>query len=399
MLPSRILRVIKFFGVEVDQNLAFSYLMDICKGDNLFSPIAACVVCGYHCYVEFVLGFGSPNVNLVELILKDYNIRYPGSGFFMMFEATLEQIKGTPSKAIDLYQKSSDKFHEWKEFQYTCHWFTVWCYAIQSNWPEALKYTKILMDNCSWSKCVFTYQYAAILKMIADEETDLEKKIALRNEVDCYLKVAPTLKRSFAGKTMFVEKFVMKRCEIYWTEKEKIAKKRSISLPSNINNNLSFENTREDLLECNDIFVLPILELFLFWNIFSTTKHVKHLTDSFIRQINNKLKIFDFTRDEEKHLFLLLMKGIILKSVGEADEAIECLAVVLSNEENLSLYGHLAPLACLELGMLFKEKRDYSRADKYLNQSMDKYSHFLNETLVHMRAHSALISIKDALKA
>jgi tetratricopeptide (TPR) repeat protein len=407
MLPARIFRLLKFFGVRGDRKLAFSYLMDVCKGDNLFSPVAACTICGYHCYIEFLAGFGKPDVKLVESILKDYHKRYPDSGFFLIFDATLEQIKGNPSTAIDLYQRSSEKFQDWKEWQNTCDWLIVWCHAIQSNWQEALKYTKILMDNCSWSKCTFTYQYAAILKMVADEEMDLEKKIALRKDVDYYLKLAPTLKRSFAGKTMFIEKFVTKRCQIYWTEKEKVAKNEKNSIFSittmSENNNQLVMNESDDLIEHNDIFVLPILELFLFWNIFSTTRNenAKLLTDSFITRINHKLKIFDWSRDEhqEKHLFLLLMKGICLKSVGQSEEAIECLTVVLSNENLLNLYSHLAPLASLELGMLFKEKRDYSRAEKYLNQSMDNYSHYLNETLVHIRAHSALTSIKEDLKS
>ena len=391
MLPARILRLLKFFGLSGDRKVGFSNLMKVCKGDNLFSPVAACTVCGYHCYVEFLAGFGKPDVKLVEVILNDYHRRYPDSGFFLIFDATLEQIKGNPTTAIDLYQRSSDKFVDWKEWQNTCDWLIVWCYAIQSNWKEALRHTKTLVDHCTWSKCVFTYQYAVILKMMADEETDIEKKKAILEEVDYYLKLAPTLKRSFAGKTMFVEKFVTKRCQIYWAEKE-----RMNLMSENNNNSINMLN------EQNDIFVLPILELFLFWNIFSTTRNenAKLLTDTFIAKIDRKLKIFDWSRDghQEKHLFLLLMKGICLKSVGEADCAIECLSVVLSNENLLNLYAHLAPLACLELGILFMDKKDYSRAEKYLNYSMDNYSHYLNETLVHVRAHSALTSIKEELK-
>jgi len=158
-----------------------------------------------------------------------------------------------------------------------------------------------------------------------------------------------------------------------------------------------------ELEEVNDIFVLPILELFLFWNVFSTTQseNAKLLTDSFIRRIDEKLQIFNWKNEDhqERHLFLILMKGICLKSVGKADEAIECFSVVLRNEHLLNLYAHLAPLACLELGMLFKQKEDYSRAEKYLYKSMDDYSHYLNETLVHIRAHSALTSIKEDLKS
>ena len=291
-------------------------------------------------------------------------------------------MKGKAGEAIQYYEKSIDAFVDWPEWQYACHWFITWCYAVLCDWQKAAHHTKILVDNCNWSKCVFTYQYAAMQKMIEEETTDPLKKLSLQRQIDHHLRLAPTYKRSFVGKTIFVEKFVTKRCQIYWIEKEK---------QSSGNNN----NNMED----RDAFMLPILDLFLFWNIFFTFKSSPSSGEVFLKMVNTKLQSYpEDGVDREKHFYLVLMKGIILKYMGDHETAIDCLSTVLDNEHQVKMYGHLAPLACLELGTLFKEIKDYRLAERYLHKAMTDYTHYLNETTVHIRAHS-LLQTMDAERA
>lgn len=66
------------------------------------------------------------------------------------------------------------------------------------------------------------------------------------------------------------------------------------------------------------------------------------------------------------------------------------------------MYKHLAPLACLELGLMLRQSvnpDDVNEAEKYLTRATCNYSHYLNETMVHIRAYNALADIKDKRRA
>lgn len=384
-MPQRVLRLLQYLGFSGKKKVALGYLLPVARGKSMWAPIAAMAVCGYHCYIEFFLGLGKADILIVEGILKDFLTRYPDSGFFLILEATLKLITGYPKEAIILYTRSSDKFTQWKEWQNTCHWMITWCYAIQCDWKNSLKHTKILFEECSWSKCVFAYHYAAFLKMIADETVDPIEKAPIVKEMDHYFRLAPTLKRSFAGKTIFIEKFVTKRCQIYREEEE---------------NNLHYlDENHNNSKEGADLLLIPVLELFLFYNLFFTIKHphTENLMNAFLDRINSRLVDYPFDmKNREKHLYLILMRGICYKYIGNEEKALEALTFVLGHEDLLDLYIHLAPLACLELGLLYHEKKDFGRAEKYLHKTMNDYSHYLNETLVHIRAHSALTAMKES---
>lgn len=399
-VPRRILSLLKFFGVRGDRDLAFKYLITVSRGDSMWAPVAAVNVLSHHCHAEFIVGLGNPDVPLIHQLLTACQQKYPGSGFFLVFEGTVRLMQGLPHDAIQFYEDSIRKFEEWPEWQYACHWFIAWCYAIQCQWQEALEHTEILVDKCNWSKCVFTYQYAAILKMIEEETEDPAKKSSLRNEIDHHLRMAPTFKRTFVGKTVFVEKFVTKRCQIYWSEKERQNRSPSNSIQAHHDNNNSGSSSSDQQrsrLE-DDAFMLPVLDLFLFWNLFYTFKSAPAIGTVFLKKVEHKLQAYPTdSPDQEKHFYLILMKGIILKSLGQQEAAIECLTSVLDHEQLLKRYGHLAPLACLELGTLFSQTQDYTLAQQYLNKAMSDYTHYLNETTVHIRAHAILETVKSEI--
>lgn len=122
--------------------------------------------------------------------------------------------------------KSRDCFKQWIEWQNACDWLLVWIHSIQRNWLDAEECIKTLKEKCSWSPCCFTYIHAAIKQMMADDltlehasseagnvdTTPIQVQIEkLRHEVNELLELAPKLKNSMAGKTIYFEKFVTKR--------------------------------------------------------------------------------------------------------------------------------------------------------------------------------------------
>ena len=55
-------------------------------------------------------------------------------------------------------------------------------------------------------------------------------------------------------------------------------------------------------------------------------------------------------------------------------------------------------MACLELGLMLRlsaDPKEVEEAESYLTRATTKYQHYLNETMVHIRAYNALADIKD----
>ena len=245
-----------------------------------------------------------------------------------MFEGIYEKIKGDPNEAIKKLTESSQAFENWIEWQSACTWYIMWNHAIQSNWIKAIECIEFLRASCNWSPCVFTYQAASFKAMLLDQlikeqkMTPTEERACqisiLRDEIEALLIEAPKLKRTFVGKTVFIEKFVTKRCEIYFEEKQKSGQSSG------------------DLM-------LPAVEQLVFWNIFSMSKKSPNLLRTFADMIDDKIQS-DFSdiviQDKsdlknndgimaEKYFNLILLKGVIYHYMERQDKAIELLSTII----------------------------------------------------------------------
>lgn len=454
MSPPRILKILSYFGYHFDREKSLKLLESIAFSDSVWSPISGLALLGYHLEIEFIAGLGHCDLELTHRLICINRKRFPGSGFFLMFEGIHEQISGNLDMAMELITKSRQTFTQWIEWQNACDWLLVWIYSIQRKWPEAEECIKSLKEKCSWSPCVFTYIHGAIKQMMVDElvivmeacpSPDANVRLVnqvkmdqLRHEIDDLLQLAPKLKNSMAGKTIYFEKFVTKRCQILDKERK---------------------------LDTEAQLCLPMLEQLFFWNILSMSSNSPQLLDSFVDMINDQIKIMKFDTDlinnqktsfdavnetpsikrknssrrsssrksskvsvsnlddgdqdqdkirnakiiDERLLYLITMKGICLHymSIKDIDamtdanrqlEAKSCLKFVIDKSINLNLYQHLAPLASLELGIIYSasdDDNDLDMAMDYLLASTSNYKQYLNETMVNMRSASAINFIKD----
>ena len=281
-----------------------------------------------------------------------------------MFEGIYEKIKGDPKAAIAKLTESCQAFEAWIEWKSACTWYIMWNHAIQCDWIKAIECIEFLRASSKWSPCVFTYQSASFKAMLLDQLIK-EQKIdptsdracsinKLRDEIEQLLAEAPTLKRTIVGKTVFIEKFVTKRCQIYFQEKEKFEEKNGKNFSENEVNN-SWEKNSGDLM-------LPAVEQLVFWNIFSMSKNSPGLLKNFADMIDDKLRSdfgdlsnitnrsatsgrssnqnldsgFDSLNIHdidslriEKYYNLLLMKGVIYHYMDREDDAIEFLTNIL----------------------------------------------------------------------
>lgn len=253
-----------------------------------------------------------------------------------MFEGIYEKIKGDPVRAIVKLEESCKVFESWIEWKSACTWYIMWNHAIQCDWVKAIECIEFLRASCNWSPCVFTYQAASFKAMLLDQCIK-EQKISptedrahqiskLRDEIETLLEEAPALKRTVVGKTLFLEKFVTKRCQIYFEEKEKMS---------------NFDKSGD--------LMLPAVEQLVFWNIFSMSKKSPDLLAIFLKMIDEKLStdFSELVRDAnisnqenkmasdidqltyEKYYSLILMKGVIYHYMDMEDSAIQLLSTIL----------------------------------------------------------------------
>ncbi|KAI1304205.1 Tetratricopeptide repeat protein 39B [Halotydeus destructor] len=366
-LPSRVLKLVQFFGMEGSRRAAMLELESVMNANQIWSPMGGLILLSYNTQIEYIVGLGEGNMKLVKTILDRFAEKYSHSGFFMLFAGLLEQISGRPDKAIEVYKDAMTAFEQWPQLNNICYWFMIWSHATLSQWDMAAKYAKIMADTCKWSPCTSTYQYAACLSMQLDDAKDGQDGDRIREQIVELLKMAPKLKHNVAGKTVFLEKFVTKRCQLY------------------------FEN--------DETLVLPMLEMFLLWNIFPMMKQsADHLT-RFKGDIDAKLAELECAGqvDCETYHYLRFMRGVIWRYLDNGHEAEKDLKHVILSRSYL--HSHLAPQACLELGLIYKDMAEYSEARKFLNKARSDYSKYLNETLVHLRVHCALMLIKEREKA
>jgi len=93
-------------------------------------------------------------------------------------------------------------------------------------WSKALAYATMLEEESNWSRTTYLYQKAAIMLM---QTSDLWT-------VDNLMTKVPTYKQRIAGKSLPMEKFVIKKTERYFAQKRRL--------------------------------ILPVFELMYVWNLF-----------------------------------------------------------------------------------------------------------------------------------
>ncbi|KAH8804291.1 hypothetical protein DL96DRAFT_1822666 [Flagelloscypha sp. PMI_526] len=93
--------------------------------------------------------------------------RWPTGVFSLLAAGRLAFNSGNPEKAIEHYTKGAElKFGEgddYKQLTHLCTWELALCNLTLRRLDEAGKWFKLLMENSSWSKAVFTYGYGICL--------------------------------------------------------------------------------------------------------------------------------------------------------------------------------------------------------------------------------------------
>lgn len=206
----------------------------------------------YNLIITFFLSHSDGDLDWCEQALTEQLECYPNSVWFLFFKARLEFTKGNLDDSIEWYVKSWKSQQLWPQFHNLCFWELMWAHCVKQEWQKALKYAETLSTESNWSRTIYLYQQAALMIMSKPSPDSKEK-----SQVDQLMTQVPTHKQRIAGKSLPMEKFVIKKTERYFAQKKKL--------------------------------VLPVFELMYVWNLFKIVG----------KNENTLLSIFKTIEEEE----------------------------------------------------------------------------------------------------
>jgi len=364
LLPQRILKLLEFIGFTGTREIG---LKELAKGyqfeTSVRRSLCAMVLLGYHLLVVYVLGNADGDLVQASAILDDQLKINPNGVWFLFFKGRLEMVQGNIPEAIMWYEKSWQSQEIWPQFHHFCYWELVWAHSILMNWKIAEEFAKKLFEESRWSKCIYAYMQASLLIMQRGEGSltgpNIRRLTALMREV-------PLHKQRIAGKSIPMEKFVIKKSERFFAQ--------------------------------NDRLCLPALELLYVWNFMRIIGKQWTLIENFYHLIERTLKDLE-RRTQDKYYMddlalLILLKGCCLRSMGSPLQAEECFLAVLKLERNIQLDTYLVPFSVAELGFLYYTEDKIDEAVTWLEAAKNNYKGYSLESKLHFRVHSILSQIK-----
>ncbi|XP_029160780.1 tetratricopeptide repeat protein 39B-like [Nylanderia fulva] len=361
LLPARIIKLLEFIGFSGDKAYG---LAELKAGYNerrgLRQVLCVMTLLSYNLFVTFVLSHADGDLEWCEEVVQQELNIYPNGVWFLFFKGRLELTRGNFENCIDWYIKSWKSQNVWPQFHHICYWELMWAHCSMQQWNKAVRYATMLANESNWSRTIYLYQKAAILLMLKPSSGSEEKQL-----IDSLMMQAPTYKQRIAGKSLPMEKFIIKKTERYFAQKKDL--------------------------------ILPVFELMYIWNLFRIIGKRQDLMLNIFKRIEETEKELKTTSKNEFHAdneaLLLLLKGACLRQMQHPLQAEECLRRVLQLEKSVKEETYLFPYATVELALLAQDQGDTQLAIGFLEDAKKNYTGYLLESRLHFRIHSDLMML------
>ncbi|XP_031834687.1 tetratricopeptide repeat protein 39B-like isoform X2 [Nomia melanderi] len=361
LLPARIIKLLEFIGFSGDKEYGLSELeAGYREKRGLRHILCAMILLFYNLMISFILSNTDGDLEWCERVLEEELSHHPNSVWFLFFKGRLELTRGNFENAIEWYTKSWKSQDLWPRFHLVCFWELMWVHCALQQWEEAATFAYILVKESKWTCTVSLYQQAAILLMEKPPPKSEKKQC-----IDFMMMQAPTFKQRIAGKSLPIEKFVIKKTERYFAQKDKL--------------------------------VLPVFELMYVWNLFRIIGKRQDLTLNIFKQIEeSERELMSGPKSEfhgDNEALLLLLKGACLRQLKRPLLAEDCLTRVLSLDKSIKEDTYILPFATVELALLAKDQGNIPLAIEFLKDAKNNYTGYLLETRLHFRIHSDLMNL------
>uniref|UniRef100_A0A8C4H5H8 Tetratricopeptide repeat protein 39B n=1 Tax=Dicentrarchus labrax TaxID=13489 RepID=A0A8C4H5H8_DICLA len=354
LLPQRILRLLEFIGFSGNRGFGLSQLREGASSHSLRSILCALTLLFYNTYVSLILGTGEGNLVEAEALLEPYQQNI--SDTLRPLTLNLNVMCGV-FQARARYEECISSQQEWKQIHHLCYWELMWTHSYQQEWQQAYHYADLLS--------LFFYFIWLYYFMMSEEEI---KKTG-ENIMELFRQVEG-LKQRLAGKSIPTEKFAVRKSRRY---------KAANPVP----------------------LVIPALEMMYVWNGFTIVGKRADSTESLLvtietaeEQLRSDTNPTEFHPDDS--CLVQMLKGLCLKHLGRLLQAELCFTQVLSSESRIRYDHYLIPFTLYELGLLYKQQGDFTKATTYIENAKTNYKDYSMESRLHFRIHAALNSLKGS---
>ncbi|KZC12619.1 Tetratricopeptide repeat protein 39B, partial [Dufourea novaeangliae] len=361
LLPARIIKLLEYIGFSGDKEYGLSELEAGYKERRgLRHVLCAMILLSYNLIVSFVLSHKDGDLEWCEKVLEDELTHYPNSVWFLFFKGRLEMTRGNFETSIKWYTKSWKSQDLWPQFHHLCFWELMWAHCCLQQWNQAATFACNLIEESNWSRTIYLYQKAAILLMQKPSSKSEEKQL-----IDTLMMQAPTFKQRIAGKSLPLEKFIIKKTERYFAQKKNL--------------------------------VLPVFELMFVWNLFRIIGKRQDLMLNIFKLIEEaerdlqKAPKTEFHGDNEA--LLLLLKGACLRQLKRPLLSENCLTRVISLDKSIKEDTYILPYATVELALLAQDQGNIQLAIGFLEDAKKNFTGYPLESRLHFRIHSDLMNL------
>ncbi|XP_034247393.1 tetratricopeptide repeat protein 39B-like [Thrips palmi] len=367
LLPARIIKLLEFIGFAGNKSFGLQELeQGFMLKTGLRQILCVMMLLAYNLLVVYVLSHTDGNLELCEKILGEQLAQYPRGVWFLFFKGRLEFMKGNLEEADKWYIQSWHSQNKWPHFHHLCFWELMFVHALRLDWRLANEYADSLVAKSRWSRTIYQYQQAAIMLMIDDLTPEENLK------VEELMRTAPEYKQRLAGKSLPMEKFVIKKAERYFAQRK--------------------------------FLILPGVELVYMWNLFKTMKTKWSLAENIYKLVETTLQEFEQTKkyssefDADNRALLLLLKGALLHVMGSPLQAQQCLQKVIELEKQIQDDTHLVPYALVELAVIANYQGDKEHAVQLIETARKNYTGYSLESRLHFRMHSLMLELSAPKK-
>ncbi|XP_044766072.1 tetratricopeptide repeat protein 39B-like isoform X2 [Coccinella septempunctata] len=364
MLPARIIKLLEFIGFSGNKQLGLDHLQKGYHLEGIRQILCIMTLLGYNLMVLYIVSHSEGDLKICEEILKKQLGKHPNGVWFLFFKGRMEFMRGNLDQAKEWYLKSWRSQNTWPQFHHVCFWELLWLESVRCNWKEALEYSNRLTKESKWSRTIYSYQKAAIMLMM-DNISSSDKEI-----INSLMKDVPKYKQRIAGKSIPMEKFVIKKSERYFNQKQHL--------------------------------ILPVFELMYLWNLFKVFKQF-NLTDQVYKLLEKTLATLNSSTlkskyDMDNRALILLLQGAVLRRMQSPLQALECLENAIALQKDIVDDTYLIPYAIVELALIEWDLGNKEKAVLALEDARKNYTGYSMESRLHFRIHTALTEFKPELK-
>ncbi|KAK7451747.1 hypothetical protein VKT23_012426 [Stygiomarasmius scandens] len=242
LLPQKLLTIVELFGYKGDRKEALELL---CRAggwsadssepavstaqEGVRRTICDMALMIFHLVLSSFT-FDGVDVGMAQKII-DWNLkRYPNGVFFLFGAGRSSLVRSQPRRAISFYTRAMEVQSQYRNLHHISFWEIAIATLALWDLKDSLESWKVLQEEATWSKAIYSYGMAVCLLELADiiDRGNQESKSGpsskeMREQAAKLMEQVPSLRQKIAGKSIPLEKFVSRKARKFTSQGGRLA--------------------------------------------------------------------------------------------------------------------------------------------------------------------------------